>query len=58
MVSDYVITQLDCEGKRRAPDSISLGSFGMEPVVMSLSQSAAIAAGIAMDSGVAVQDVP
>jgi hypothetical protein len=122
MVGDYVMTQLDCEGKRKAPDPISLGSFGMdshavqhfvtetgkvqnegviwrtpprpygisyraiiprrgecenlfspiclsashvaygsirmEPVFMSLSQSAAIAAGVAMDAGVSVQDVP
>ena len=122
MVADYVMTQLDCEGKRRAPDPVGLGSFGMdshvvqhfvtesgnansdgvicasrpsrmgfpiarssrpgasartcfspiclsashvahgsirmEPVFMALSQSAAIAAGLAIDSKVSVQDVP
>jgi len=122
MVSDYVMTQHDCEGKRRAPDPVGLGSFGMdshvvqhfvtergycvsdgviwrtpprpygisyrsiippkgqcenlfspiclsashvahgsirmEPVFMALSQSAAIAAGLAIDSGLSVQDVP
>jgi len=122
MVGDYVMTQLDCEGKRTAPDPVGLGSFGMdshvvqhfvtengkaqsdgviwrvpprpygisyrsiiprkgqcenllspiclsashvahgsirmEPVFMALSQSAAIAAGLAIDSGVSVQDVP
>jgi hypothetical protein len=121
MVSDYVMTQLDCEGKRTAPDPVGLGSFGMdshvvqhfvtengkaqndgviwrvppkpygisyrsiippkgacenlfspiclsashvahgsirmEPVFMALSQSAAIAAGLAIDSNVSVQDV-
>lgn len=30
MVSDYVTTQLDCEGKRTAPDPVGLGSFGMD----------------------------
>jgi arylsulfatase A-like enzyme len=122
MVTDYVTTQLDCEGKRRAPDPVGLGSFGMdshsvqhfvtkrgfcvndgviwrvpprpygisyrsiipkkgecenlfspiclgashvahgsirmEPVFMALSQSAAIAAGLAIDSNSSVQDVP
>jgi hypothetical protein len=122
MVTDYVTTQLDCEGKRKAPDPVALGSFGMdshtvqhfvtergfcvsdgviwrtpprpygisyrsiipkkgecenlfspiclgashvahgsirmEPVFMALSQSAAIAAGLAIDSNVSVQDVP
>ena len=122
MVGDYVMTQLDCEGKRHAPDPVALGSFGMdshvvqhfvtengkakndgviwrvpprpygisyrsiippkgqcenlfspiclsashvahgsirmEPVFMALSQSAAIAAGLAIDSNVSVQDVP
>ena len=121
MVSDYVMTQRDCEGKRSAPDSIGLGSFGMdshvvqhfvtesghansdgviwrvppkpygisyrsiiprkgecenllspicvsashvahgsirmEPVFMALSQSAAIAAGMAIEKNVSVQDV-
>lgn len=121
MVTDYVMTQLDCEGKRRAPDPVALGSFGMdshvvqhfvtergycisdgviwrvpprpygisyrsiipakgecenllspiclsashvahgsirmEPVFMALSQSAAIAAGLAIDNSVSVQDV-
>lgn len=121
MVSDYVMTQLDCSGTRKADDSIALGSFGMdshcvqhivtdkgtvqnegviwrtpprpygisyraiipkrgecenlfspiclsathvahgsirmEPVFMALSQSAAIAAGLALDKGVSVQDV-
>ena len=121
MVSDYVMTQHDCEGKRSAQDPIGLGSFGMdshvvqhfvtergfaisdgviwrvppkpygisyrsiiprrgacenllspicvsathvahgsirmEPVFMALSQSAAIAAGAALDQQVSVQDV-
>lgn len=30
MVSDYVMTQHDCEGKRSAPDPVALGSFGMD----------------------------
>ena len=122
MVGDYMMTQLDCSGKRTAPDPVALGSFGMdshcvqhivtdagkvqnegviwrtpprpygisyrsiipkrgecenlfspiclsashvahgsirmEPVFMALSQSAAIAAGLAIDSKVSVQDVP
>jgi FAD dependent oxidoreductase len=122
MVTDYVMTQLDCSGIRKAPDPVGLGSFGMdshcvqhivtdngkvqnegviwrtppqpygisyrsiiprkgecenlfspiclsashvahgsirmEPVFMALSQSAAIAAGLAIDDEVAVQDVP
>lgn len=122
MQSDYVMTQLDCEGKRKAPDPVGLGSFGMdshcvqhivtangkvqnegviwrtpprpygisyrslipkrgecenlfspiclsashvahgsirmEPVFMALSQSSAIAAGLALDKNVSVQDVP
>ena len=122
MVTDYVMTQLDCEGKRKADDPVALGSFGMdshtvqhfvtetgkaqndgviwhtpprpygisyrsiipkkgecenllspiclsashvahgsirmEPVFMALSQSAAIAAGMAIDSNLTVQDVP
>ncbi len=122
MVSDYVMTQHDCEGKRAAPDPVALGSFGMdshvvqhfvteeghaqndgviwrvppkpygisyrsiiprrgecenlfspicvgashvahgsirmEPVFMALSQSSAIAAGLAIDDNVIVQDVP
>jgi len=122
MVSDYVMNQLDCEGKRSAPDPIGLGSFGMdshvvqhfvtesghaqndgviwrvppkpygisyrsiiprkgecenlfsticlsashvahgsirmEPVFMALSESAAIAAGMAIDGNTTVQDVP
>jgi hypothetical protein len=122
MVSDYVMTQLDCEGKRAAEDPVALGSFGMdshtvqhivtengkvqnegviwrtpprpygisyrsvvprkgecenlfvpiclgashvahgsirmEPVFIVLSQSAAIAAGMAIEMGVSVQDVP
>ncbi len=121
MVSDYVVTQHDCSGDRRAADPIGLGSFGMdshvvqhfvtengkaqndgviwrtppkpygisyrsiiprkgecenlfspiclsashvahgsirmEPVFMALSQSAAIASGLAIDSRVSVQDV-
>lgn len=121
MVSDYVMTQHDCEGKRSAPDPIALGSFGMdshcvqhfvtesghaqndgviwrvppkpygisyrsiipkkgecenlfspicfsashvahgsmrmEPVFMALSESAAIAAGLAIDNKSGVQDV-
>ncbi len=122
MVTDYVMTQLDCSGTRKAPDPVALGSFGMdshcvqhivtaagkvqnegviwrvpprpygisyrsiipkkgecdnlfspiclsathvahgsirmEPVFMALSQSAAIAAGMAIDTKVSVQDVP
>jgi hypothetical protein len=122
MVSDYVMTQQDCEGKRSALDPVALGSFGMdshavqhfvtedggaqndgviwrvppkpygisyrsiippkgecknlfspicvsashvahgsirmEPVFMALSESAAIAAGMAIDGNIAVQDVP
>ncbi len=122
MVTDYVMSQLDCAGERKAPDPIALGSFGMdshvvqhfvtetgkaqndgviwhtpprpygisyrsiipkkgecenlfspiclsashvahgsirmEPVFMALSQSAAIAAGLAIDSKVSVHDVP
>ena len=122
MVGDYVMTQLDCEGKRSAPDPVALGSFGMdshavqhfvtesglantdgviwrvppkpygisyraiiprkgecenlfspicisashvahgsirmEPVFMALSQSAAIAAGMAIDAKVSVQELP
>ena len=122
MVTDYVTTQLDCSGTRKAPDPVALGSFGMdshcvqhivtnkdkvqnegviwrtpprpygisyrsivpkkgecenlfspiclsashvahgsirmEPVFMALSQSAAIAAGLAIDRNVSVQDVP
>ena len=30
MVSDYVMTQADCEGARVAPDSIGLGSYTMD----------------------------
>jgi hypothetical protein len=122
MVTDYVMTQLDCSGTRKAPDPVALGSFGMdshcvqhivtetgkaqnegviwrvpprpygisyrsiipkkgecenlfspiclsathvahgsirmEPVFMALGQSAAIAAGMAIDKSVSVQDVP
>jgi hypothetical protein len=121
MVGDYVMTQHDCEGKRKAPDPVALGSFGMdshcvqhivtdkgtvqnegviwrvpprpygisyrsiippkgkcenlfspiclstthvahgsirmEPVFMALSQSASIAAGMAIDKNISVQDV-
>lgn len=121
MIGDYVMTQLDCEGKKSAPDPVALGSFGMdshvvqhfvtergfcvsdgviwrvpprpygisyrsiiprkgecenlfspvclgashvahgsirmEPVFMALSQSAAIAAGMAIDGNTSVQDV-
>ncbi len=122
MVTDYVMNQSDCEGKRSAPDPVALGSFGMdshvvqhfvtedglaqsdgviwrvppkpyhisyrsiiprkgecenllspicisashvahgsirmEPVFMALSQSAAIAAGLAVATNVSVQEVP
>jgi hypothetical protein len=122
MVGDYVMTQADCMGARKAADPVALGSFGMdshcvqhivtdagkvqnegviwrvpprpygisyraivpkkgecenlfspiclsashvahgsirmEPVFMALSQSAAIAAGVAIDQKVSVQDVP
>ena len=34
MVTDYVMTQHDCEGKRRAPDPVGLGSFGMDSHVV------------------------
>lgn len=34
MVSDYVMTQHDCEGKRSAPDPVGLGSFGMNSHVV------------------------
>jgi hypothetical protein len=37
---------------------IAFGSIRMEPVFMVLAQSGAIAAGIAIDRGLAVQDVP
>jgi hypothetical protein len=121
MVSDYVMTQHNCEGKRKAEDAVGLGSFGMdshvvqhfvtergfvrhdgtiwrvppkpygisyrsiiprksecanlfspiclstshvahgsirmEPVFMVLSESAAIAAGLAIDSGKDVQEI-
>lgn len=121
MVSDYVMTQHDCEGKRSASDPVGLGSFGMdshnvqifvdekghaqgegtiwrvppkpygisyrsiiprrgecenllspvclaathvahgsirmEPVFMTLGQSAAVAAGAALDAKVGVQDL-
>jgi len=121
MVSDYVMTQYDCEGRVSAPDPVGLGSFGMdshvvqhfltesghvnndgviwrvppkpygisyrsliprkgecenlfspiclsashvahgsirmEPVFMALSQSAAIAAGLAIDRKTSVQEV-
>lgn len=30
MVSDYVVTELDCVGKRRATDAVGLGSYGMD----------------------------
>ncbi len=30
MVSDYVITENDCRGKVKAPDSVGLGSYGMD----------------------------
>ncbi len=30
MVSDYVMTQHDCEGHQSAPDPVALGSFGMD----------------------------
>src|SRR5690606_34681396 len=36
---------------------MAFGSIRMEPVFMALSQSAAIAAGLAIDKGIAVQDV-
>ena len=122
MVTDYVMTQHDCMGQRKAEDPIALGSFGMdshgvqhivtdkgtvqnegviwrtpprpygisyrsiipkkgecenilssiclsashvahgsirmEPVFMAMSQSAAIAAGLAIDGNTSVQDVP
>ena len=34
MVSDYVMTQADCEGKRSARDPVGLGSFGMDSHVV------------------------
>ena len=121
MVTDYVMTQHNCEGKRSVPDPIGLGSFGMdshvvqhfvtesgfvisdgviwhvpprpygisyrsivprkgecenlfapicvsashvahgsirmEPVFMTLAQSAALAAGLALDSKTSVQNI-
>ncbi len=30
MVTAYITTQLDCEGKRKAADPVALGSFGMD----------------------------
>lgn len=30
MLSDYVMTQADCQGKRVAPDSVGLGSYQMD----------------------------
>lgn len=122
MVTDYVMTQHDCMGTRKAVDPIALGSFGMdshcvqhivtekgtvqnegviwrtpprpygisyrsiipqkgecenvfstvclgashvahgsirmEPVFMAMSQSAALAAGLAIDGNCSVQEVP
>ncbi|HEV3004292.1 MAG TPA: FAD-dependent oxidoreductase [Pirellulales bacterium] len=120
MISDYVMTQHDCQGRRVADDSVGLAAYGMdshntqrwvkdgqainegdvqvhgfrpypiayrsivpkqeecdnllvpvclaashiaygsirmEPVFMVLGQSAAVAAGLAIEGGVAVQDV-
>ena len=34
MVSDYVMTQRDCMGKRAIPDPVGLGSFGMDSHVV------------------------
>ncbi len=34
MVSDYVMTQADCEGKRAATDPAGLGTFGMDSHVV------------------------
>ncbi len=34
MVSDYVMTQLDCEAKRMADDPVGIGSFGMDSHVV------------------------
>jgi len=34
MVSDYVMTQQDCEGSRSAPDPVGLASFGMDSHVV------------------------
>lgn len=34
MVSDYVMTQHECECKRAAPDPVGLGSFGMDSHVV------------------------
>jgi hypothetical protein len=34
MVSDYVMTQQDCEGKRAVRDPVGLGSFGMDSHVV------------------------
>jgi hypothetical protein len=30
MVADYVMTEHDCRGTRKAPDSVGLGSYGMD----------------------------
>jgi len=34
MISDYVMTQQDCEGKRTVRDPVGLGSFGMDSHVV------------------------
>ncbi len=34
MITDYVMTQQDCEGRRVAPDPVGLGSFGMDSHVV------------------------
>lgn len=34
MGGDYVMTQLNCEGKKTAPDPVGLGSFGMDSHVV------------------------
>ena len=30
MIGEYVVTEFDCSGTRRAEDSVGLGSYGMD----------------------------
>jgi hypothetical protein len=65
MVSDYVMTEKNCRRTEVVEDSVCLsashiayGSIRMEPVFMVMGQSAAIAAGLAIEAGTSVQEVP
>ncbi len=49
MVSDYVMNQHDCEGKRSTPDPVALGSFGMDSHVV---QHFVTESGLAQNDGV------